>query len=78
MPGSQWAVIQVETDYTRCGGTQANIWVVKNLAGAPHGTREGVCPGLGGIPGGWSTVNTESASGVCGPQSNLVTVIQKN
>lgn len=73
---SGWAVIGVETDWTKCGAQQNDIWLIKNLNGATPGTIERVCPGfVPAVPSGWTVITTEPGY-QCG--SDHVTVIRKS
>lgn len=73
-----WAVTNVGTDFTRCGGTWDDLWTLFELNGAPSGAQTTVCSFSANHPG-WVAVGTSTDFTRCGRNatSNNLTTIRK-
>jgi len=73
-----WAVQNVSTDFTTCGGSWDNIWTLVELNGASPGQRVTVCSFSSSHPG-WGSVGTSTDFTRCGRNQsfNNLTTIQK-
>lgn len=73
---SGWAVINVLTNFTICGGNPNNIWVIFDLNGARTGASVTVCT-FSANNAGWVIINYLTNFTVCYSSINNLAVIQK-
>jgi hypothetical protein len=73
-----WAVINVDTDFTSCGGNWNNKWTLFELNGAPAGSQVTVCS-FSSSQSGWVSIGTSTDFTRCGKGAgnNNLTTLQK-
>jgi hypothetical protein len=73
-----WAVFNVRTNFTMCGGTADNLLDIVDLRGASRGRAITVCS-FSAVNNGWTIISTSTDFTKCGRDSgfNNLSAIQK-